>query len=121
MRVGWKNRFVAERTEDYFLRLHGSFNRRIVQHIGPYDVQSRMFDAKSRRICEQTRLLPCPRSNACATSWRSRSARCSHDQDSCGILVRHGMAAVDGRAESPAGQARMKAPLRREGQARAAS
>ena len=96
--------FVPERTEDYLLRLHSRFNRRIVEHIAPHDLQSRMFDAKGRWIANKRRYYVSPL-QCLRDELASRSARCSHDQDSSGILVRHGMSAGDGRAESPAGEA----------------
>src|ERR1700737_2280697 len=92
------------RTEDHFLRLHGRFDRRIVEHIAPHDVQSWMFDAKCRWIanerCDRVSPLQCLRDELA-----SRSASRSHDQDPCGILFRHGMRAADRGAKAATSEA----------------
>ena len=95
---------MAERTEDHFLRLHGRFNRRIIEYIASHDVQARMLDAKCRwtahERCHCVSPLQCLRDELA-----SRSARRSHDQDAGGILFRHGAYASDRGAEAPASEA----------------
>ena len=96
--------FVSERTEDHFLRLHRRFDRRIIEHIAPDDVQARMFDAKCRWIANERghRVSPL---QCLRDQLASRSAGRSHDQDACGILFRHGVCAADRGAEAPASEA----------------